>query len=443
MISLSTVGFCDSLLPAMKYLKRISRESKRIFMHNDNMKRKIFLPSLLFWLLAGCGIVATPIPFPTAKTITSTSILTNTSIPVPGLTPTVSLNLGIKRQCIEINDREVPLQDVVTGGTSLQGAYPDNPFLFDLKTGTRYALPFTRKRFEQGNGISLSPDRHSLAYLETLTDEAGTPVKEKLRVVDARGGVLAQITFNRTDLYLTRWLNNQALQFNLMNGLLGDASVLVFNPFTGEQSTISSELPQLDYADLPLETWHGIEYGSNLDWVVYLAIRTDEPQIHPIIIWDMNAKKILWESPNQGSEPAWSPVSDEVAIAVSNQLYIIEHSGQAKLVYDDPKNNLISHIAWSPDGEYITFRVFPVSDPKESLLVYNTQTGQTIDYCIPSDFVDDTPVWSPDSHQLVVPVRKENNGSLVDLSLLVDIEKNTAYQIPITMSPSIWMNSLP
>jgi len=416
---------------------------KEDVMHNNSMKRMIFLTSLMFSLLVGCGIVATPIPSSETRTIASTSILTNTPISLPSLTPTVTPNSGIKLQCIEINDHEVQLQDAATGGTILMGAYPDNPFLLDLKTGIRYKLPFTRKEFEQGNGMSLSPDRRSLAYVEMLKDQAGEPAKEMLRVVDARGNILAQTTFNRTDLYLERWLNNQSLQFNL-NRWQGDGSVMVFNLFTGEQRTISDELPQLNRNDLPGVTWR-VEYSSNLEWVVYQAMKTEQDGVGPIV-WDVINKKILWQSPFSGFEyeqPVWSPAGDEVAISVSDRLYIISRSAQARLIFDDSQSRFLDHLAWSPDGRYIAFRSFPKSSPKGSVMVYDLQTKQVVDYCIISDNIDDTPVWSPDSHQLIVAVRKEVDGSLVDLLILVDIEKNTAYQIPITMGLSPWMKSLP
>jgi len=105
---------------------------------------------------------------------------------------------------------------------------------------------------------------------------------------------------------IVQWLDDK----RLMIAYGGDdgkyASTFIFNPFTGEKKTISSDYPGM--------------YGQNNMWgrydltmTVYNPVlsRVIYPSFSRVILWDLQLKKKVSEflEPNVvfGSEPVWSP----------------------------------------------------------------------------------------------------------------------------------------
>ncbi len=308
-------------------------------------------------------------------------------------------------------------------------------------------MPFTSIQYDDETivGMDLSPDLGKLAYLEKIKDATGAPIKEILRIVDGHGKLLLTTTFDRTDLRLARWVNNQILQLHPNNSPQGDGTLILFNPYTGERNTIADKLPDLNLDDSIRPIWR-IDYGPDLQWLVYEATKQGNG-VGPIV-WDTVAKKVLWKSPYGGFDiirPKWSPQSDRVALITNDRLYIIDHSGQSQLIFNDSEN-YVANPAWSPDGHYLAFQTVKKSLQSGSLLVYDVEANQIIDPCITTSITaDDDPsalFWAPDSHQIAVSFSRETQATQVALTMLVDLQKNISYEMPLFMF-STWMKATP
>jgi hypothetical protein len=224
-----------------------------------------------------------------------------------------------------------------------------------------------------------------------------------------------QFSFGKED-YRGRlhWLDTECLLLYISQ-TEDDGTALVVNPFTGEQRTISNELPKLLSGGLvSLLEWR-VEYSPNLEWVAYFYVHSSLER--GIIVRDLVTKQNLWRSTGGGLyRPAWSPDSQEVAVIDSSegQLYLVNRLGQAKPIIPDNMKKDVAAPSWSPDGKQLAFW----NDHR--LMVYDWKSDQVIDLCVPSGeygaAILPAPVWSPDSQQLVVYYKA-----------LVDLQKGIFY----------------
>lgn len=77
-------------------------------------------------------------------------------------------------------------------------------------------------------------------------------------------------------------------------------------------------------------------------------------------------------------------------------------------------------------------------------MVYDVQSDQVIDYCLSANNSSGhVSVWSPDNQQFVVNMYTENASESGNLTMLIDIKQNIAYEISRNMEPLEWMNSFP
>ena len=386
-------------------------------------------------LLASCGNPPATASLPASLT----PVLRNPATPTITLTPeptlTATLEPRLVQRCFSVEDKEIALKDVVSGTILI------NSDLIDSQTEKKYKLP-SQSNDSSWGGSQASPNRNMFAYLELVENNQSDFIKEILWVVNARADVLAKVTFDRTDLYSLRWLDNQRLLFYVTQ-TESTGTVLVFNPFTREQRTFSNELPDLykDFVGATM-TWR-VEYSPNLEWVVYFG-DTKSPGLGPIVR-DLVIKQTVWKPPVPGwsyERPAWSPDGKEVAVIASGHLYIVNHAGQSKPILDQSPSNLAAAPAWSPDGLHIAFW------NGSKLMVYNKQMDQVVDVCVQNDVTTHSPpLWSLDSNQLAVEEYIDQGpGKASGFDALVDLQKNIVYKLPSLSGipyPDAWMNSLP
>jgi dipeptidyl aminopeptidase/acylaminoacyl peptidase len=376
---------------------------------------------LLIYLLSGCATnPATPVT-PTLvniPTVGQTNIPTATRALDTTLTPT--LEADYRQQCLRIEQADVDIENVATGTMLLSQYISNSPhILLDLATGTQYELP------PEVLGMEVSPNGDMVAYIEQVQSQNSAVANNILWVVDARANVLSKIAFAHGDLFAPRWLDN--------NRLIIDTSeygnLLVANPFTGEQRMVSNELPNLYTFPSPGGPFWRVEYSPDLEWVAYYYVEPggDRGAIVRNVITEQN----LWQSMNMDEgKPAWSPDGQTVAVVGDGQLYLVNRFGKVQPVLDDKLIHEAQSPSWSPDGQQIAFW------NNNSLVIYNTQTNQVVDLCIPGngEIILPPVLWSPDGQQIIV-VRR----------VLVDLQRKAAYKIKEFPNATIfgWMNSLP
>jgi hypothetical protein len=392
---------------------------------------KIFAILLILSLLTGCANPATLVT-PLASS-TPGLVSTDTPLPVPSVTlaPTVTPVSGLTSQCLPIADREVELKEVASGTILFYIPSPvDQYTLKDIQTGDEYKLPAETERVKY-DYFQISPNRKMIARIERELNDQLISIRKVLWVVDAQANVLSKITFNRTDLGQPRWLDDKRLLIDTEKY----GTLLLLNPFSREQRTIADELPRL-YPYFETGLWWPVIYSPDLEWVTYYSVgEANRGYVAGPAVYELKTKKILWEGGNGvGSNAAWAPDGQEVAFTGGmdeHQLFLISRSGQVKTVLGENQSHKADEFSWSPNGHYIAFW------NDDSLTVYDRQTNQVFDTCIPGDGTEN-PIWSPDSQKVIIKAYSTQ-------PILVDWQEKVAYKIKYVPDYMIieWMNSLP
>jgi hypothetical protein len=398
------------------------------------MIRRNILPALIIFILTGCAAspaISATLPASSTPAIERTFSPTATQPSV--LTPTATPEARFTRQCLQIKD-EVELKEVTSGTILFYIPPPDDlPYLKDIQTGIEYKLPAVSKNSERGN-LQISPDEKMLALMEWVYNDQHVRISTILWVVDARASILARISIKRADLGQLRWLDNERLIIDTEKY----GTLLLVNPFTGEQKVISNELPNL-YPYFSTGRWWPVVYSPDLEWVAYYSARTENGDyIEGPVVYDLVTKQVLWGAGNGvGSNPAWSPDGREVAFTSGmgkNQPYLINRSGQAKTVLSENLPHKAFELSWSPDGRYIAFW------NANNLIVYDRQMDWVFNTCISGyeSGVTTVPSWSPDSQQIIVHGYSTH-------PILVNWQEKLAYKIKDMPNIAIigWMNSQP
>jgi Tol biopolymer transport system component len=275
-----------------------------------------------------------------------------------------------------------------------------------------------------------------LAHIEGVDNPQSISTDNILWVVNAQAKVLAKVSFNRADLNSVYWLDNERLIIDTEKY----GTLLVVNPFTGEQQIVSNELPNLFTYFNPWPMWR-VAYSPDLEWVVYYG--GQRPPEGPVVR-DVVKNQNLWQvKGEQRGWPVWSPDGREVAIVggvKDTQLYLIARSGQTRPILSEYQPHNTFAPSWSPDGKYLVFW------DNGSLMVYEKHTNIVIDLCIPwvkETLNSATLYWSTNSQQFIVT----NTGltTFIPGSVLVDLQKKVAYKIKDIPNTFIvgWMNSMP
>jgi dipeptidyl aminopeptidase/acylaminoacyl peptidase len=369
--------------------------------------------------------------------------------PTPTMTATPEIRFT--RQCLPIEDREVALNEVASGTIFVSWTGPSVKYyeslsaLHDLQTGNEYLLPSSLYS-ERAGFISseISPNQKMLAKLQVLYDrDRGVPglkyIGNAVQVFDARANLIAKLTFNRADLVWLHWLDNERLIIDTEKY----GTLLLVNPFTGEQQTLADDLPNLYPYELNKKNfpWWPVVYSPDLDLVAYHSQYKDGDEYRSgAVLYDLVSKQILWKK-DEGVSPAWSPDGKVLAfttVSYEGRLYLFSRPGPVRAVLDESLPHQARVFSWSPDGRYIAFW------NAESLMIYDRQMDWVFDTCISSNQDIVSPRWSPDSRQILVYV----SGYSTEL-MLVNWEEKRAYKIKEFPHDELngriygWMNSVP
>lgn len=239
-----------------------------------------------------------------------------------------------------------------------------------------------------------------------------------------------------------RWLDNERMVFqHWLDAPYGSYTIVIFNPFTGEQKNMQFDLPN---------PYIVLDTGGRVSWV-----KADiDPSLKRVLYNDKDEKLVLWDldtqkeiaslpSPTDLIEGTWSPNGKEFAIpspsqtsdiSAASELFMMDMDGTVKKLTDFnqkyPFANVGTWPSWSPNGRYIAFwlKISNIPNPnpddlRQWLAIIDTTTLETQVYC----FSPNKPPrsgggigWSPDSTQVIINPEvffsEEVKPVLVDLS---------------------------
>lgn len=361
--------------------------------------------------------------------------MTPASVSMPNPINSQTSVSGNEQSCPKKVEKEIPLTDIATGTIVVEKIQTGTPTFLDLQTNQNYeaqAIPET-VFLER----AISPDRKLLATIDFSRDNYDVSY---LRILNARGEVLEETIFDIPNLHNVRWLDNQNL---LLDTTLTpqDGNVLLFNPFTRRQVTISNEMPFF-WETSELDPWVRwlVEYSPNLEWGVYWAddnsgsLSASSGNYFGSVVYDFRNRKPIWipSVPIVPYLPKWSPDGNQVLLDSSNQVYIVTREGNITPLLDESNPNHVFGLLWSPDGNKIAFW------NNDSLVFYNILVGALHDLCFTLDQAYRY-TWSPDSRFILIEAYAEENGALID------IQENKIYSIAASLNlinPE-WMTSIP
>ena len=384
------------------------------------------VPMFLFILLVGCSSTLPQITsFPeSGVTITPEIIATNKIVPtLTGMPTSKPEELNILEQCLTITPDIGALSGKDYGtivfdlpDSRMNGKLTD-PYLYEPGNNYRTSL--------DGYDFSISLDRTKFAYL---------PDPGKLLVTDKSGKILATIPTQHDSI--VRWEND---------GLILERANTHFflNPFTGARKELSEDFPNRYISeDYFSGIYLDIYYDPTLAEVIYFAKDKATNEFY-FSLWDIPSNKEIVRIPqvgfgDYGFPAAWSSDSEQVIIRVLQgrdqyNLVSIHKDGQVETIL--PKNT--GAFSLSPDNKHLVFWLYDEARKNWSLSTMNLQTKEVVDYCIKSKYFPKTPIWSPDSQNLVIEVSSDNGENTV--ASLIDLEKNLAVQIAEDAKPVGWL----
>ncbi len=407
----------------------------------------------------------TPVP---RKTAISTDVILTTATQKPTITtkktntitptstepnfPSPEPNSTISQHCVVINQSSIPIN--INGILALGNGLPDaKPYLLDLKSNKIYNYEFTINNphlfLDYG---AASPDGRWFAYIELLEN---TNIS-RLHLMSSALEEKTYLDLPKDWGKIVYWLDDQriliATSQTLPEGIYPTGKMMILNPFLREWEILSPKLPfQISTDPSPWYYWPDnpiVIYNPALTRAVYLALSG-------FYLIDAKSLNVIMHIDTQdyGSRPQWAPEGDRFAMVIDNadypiskpEIYLFNQDGQSKPItniakaFNNKNNESIQSFVWSPDGTKIAFSYFVRDFKDEHIAVVNVNTGQTIDYCLPS--VGLPPIWSPDSNKIAFA-----SGNSTDIqhrwrTVVLDLENEYAIQVADTMLPLGWMIS--
>ncbi len=237
--------------------------------------------------------------------------------------------------------------------------------------------------------------------------------------------------------------------------------LILYNLVTQQSQLITPTFPNLvDGRFWPVPNWYSAsvapKYDPSLSMVIFYENNLEKPD-WAISLWDLKTNTEIWRrnlislaARPWSSEPAWSPDGSRFAIFVPDagehktlELTVVDREGNEKSLLDpaiSEKFLWASGIAWSPDGQYLSFYVQEEADVR--LLVYDFKREEVWDPAIVEythDEFNGNPggvVWSPDGKQFLA-----NNllAQARKFAYLVDVEKRQGFDFGYLYGTAVWL----
>ena len=435
-------------------------------MFRKKRNRKSTIPAFLFRLcilftlvcLNGClsssqPVEKSPSQTPVQPTLTPSaapmprateSLPTPTQPPLPTLTPTEpdqkAAEILYETSCVE----PAPLESLHGTGYLYLHGYQTSAKRLDLENGTIQLIDDSWNFWEW----SFSPDEKWVIYYPGVRED-GTLDEDIIPILSSDGKEV--LTFEKA-IGSFDWLDNNHLKItNLIEGtdLL---SVVVFNPFSGEQRMVPVDLPEI----YPYKSMASKQaYDSTASFVVYPYSTEDSFGYR---LWDVYQHQILAsvESLLPLYTPKWSPDGSRIIIPGISQplgedpsdtgleLFMLDLQGSVIQLTDLESlhvNMSIKELGpWSPDGRYFAFWFKPDDESLELALI-DVDNKKMVNLCVRgSDSTGpEPPVWSPDSKQISGMRRQDGLSS----AFVVDVSDMKIYEIGENIEPFFWLKAPP
>ena len=391
---------------------------------------------LLAFLLVGC-LPHSPISRNALITITPT-------MPIPKNTPTETHSTftstpestsglyDISTECIPVESR-IPQTVKLRGGTFFYGGsekYSNEIVLMNLSTKTIVNL---EKNNFSITSLRVSPDGKWVAYFVTNNNNYSD---RKLLVENIATGSVMDIPLSKEwGLFsLRKWLNNKDLLITTLENTDYPPIFIALNSFTEEMLTLPSVFPNQEVLS-PITNVSVAEYDPTLNYVIYPAQKND---VNGFSLFDRAKNEQIVFSPAQTlaetGSPKWSHdgqkylfLSKTKNSGAYNMGFL---NGDVKILSYLPQEMtsfIVTSITWSPDDKYAAVVIYDVGTKLEKLILLDLARKKVVDTCIDVNYAkwsgafsdSNSPVWSPDSYQLIVEKQSEyekNDVILIDLS---------------------------
>jgi hypothetical protein len=446
---------------------------------------KLFL--LLLFLLSSCGYIPQPDVKPLQRTSTVTpshtlafsetpddrfstttisktiklTTATPTLSPTSTYKPTSTLPVQVTTKCLRISMNK-PENAKVHGRIVLQED-PKYSYMLDMETGEKIQLH--QNKNEQLDQLNVSKDGKLLVLQKIKTNTS--PRVSSLVIAGDDGRERITLPWDKTWRLLSGWLDSKHVVID-QKGDIHD-TLIVLNPFTGQQQKFfGGNYP--DLYDLPDIGWDvttnlPLAIDSTISRLLYSSAKKEGKGF---TLWNLrtNKEQVFFQVDGVQREPQWSQDGNQVIVNKpvlsskrhssypdSQELFSISRDGVVnRLTYlsDYYEKNDISNFSLSPDGHYIAFGLaatpldIPDYYPKDStepiarLAILDIFAQKVINYCIPYYWGFYKPIWSPDSHQVLLWNVSDAGKEQV---ILVDIDSEYSTQIAEGAEPLGWMVS--
>jgi len=453
----------------------------------DKMKRLTWVVILpVIFLAQACQAQDTPSVLPKTQTLENTQQVevrateshTNTATPPatrtpsPSPSPTTTPTEIEKMQVIQLEVIDWESSEIdLTGSIVFCGDYvaPLNPEIDQLDQDSVILNLETKERIVLAKAgedpifvYDVSPNRQWLAYkvLEPKSEIVVTASdgQEAARFpMEKDWGVNGFLWLNNETITTSKSLPRPDIRENT-KGFAGTLALVLYNPFTGENSVLLPDYPgifNLDY---------------HLDW--YLSVILPDPTLHylvyrnddyenPFVLWDIQENEEVLSFP-YGYALKWSPdgramvyVREALPDKLSNELYMVDLQGELTrltTLNDKFSDVVIPYFQWSPDGKQIVFWFYSYNDYVTTPLiigVVNVENGNLKVYESKERYegpfpnylarrLDQSPIWSPDSSKLMVVGINPDDENQRDI-LVIDLETDTMVKIAENLIPVGWM----
>ncbi len=284
----------------------------------------------------------------------------------------------------------------------------------------------------------VSPNRNFIAIDNILYDDAGNRSGHELVIADASGERLKSIPWEENWRSLLGWKDDQHVLLSVdFDRNRNNYSLLKIDPFNDERqrielTNIAPGWDQYIKTHAPTGIWPGFAsllLDPTYTMSLYPQDMEGNPTHYTYRLWNIAEQQLVLslESIMKMDNffyyyplPAWSPDNAQFALGgiewyldedFKSELFVITKDGHvtqmtnlASLGYEI----IATYPSWSPDGRYIAFYLVPDGIGTSRLAILDTETLELIDCCMPLDVLSagipspPTPLWSPDSKQLLM-----------------------------------------